>query len=219
MADKKLIWDLPVRLIHWLLVILIAWSWYAVEINDDLETHMLLGYCILTLIIFRIAWGVVGTRYARFGSFIFSLREILNSGRKFFSRQYGNYAGHNPLGGVSVVILLFLLALQTTTGLFSNDEEYYFGPLSDNVSPHAASILTEIHHVNFNVLLGFIILHVASVLFYLVYKKENLVRPMFTGRKPDPLNSFEPISGSRLIVAVILALICSSLVFCLVKFA
>ena len=95
MADKKLIWDLPVRLIHWLLVILIAWSWYAVEINDDLETHMLLGYCILTLIIFRIAWGVVGTRYARFGSFIFSLREILNSGRKFFSRQYGDYAGHN----------------------------------------------------------------------------------------------------------------------------
>ena len=219
MANKQLIWDLPVRIFHWLLVILIAWSWYAIEINDDLETHMLLGYCILTLIIFRIAWGVIGTRYARFGSFIFPLSEILASIRKFFSRQYGNYPGHNPLGGLSVIILLFLLALQATTGLFSNDEEYYFGPLSDNVSPHTASIMTEIHHVNFNVLLGFIILHVASVLFYLVYKRENLVRPMITGRKPDPLNSFEPISGSRLIVAIILALICSSLVYCLVKFA
>ena len=219
MTNKQLIWDLPVRLIHWLLVILIAWSWYAVEINDDLETHMLLGYCILTLLVFRIVWGFIGTRYARFGSFIFPPGEILASLKKLFKRQYGNYPGHNPLGGLSVIILLFLLALQATTGLFSNDEEYYFGPLSDNVSPHTASILTGIHHVNFNILLGFIILHIVSVLFYLVYKRENLVRPMITGRKPDPLNSFEPISGSRLTVAVILALICSSLVYCLVKFA
>lgn len=219
MTHKKLIWDLPVRLFHWLLVILIAWSWYAVEVNDDLETHMRLGYCILTLVIFRVIWGFIGTRYARFSSFIFPLREILASGRKFFSREYGSYPGHNPLGGLSVIVLLFLLSLQATTGLFSNDEEYYFGPLSDNVSPHTADIMTEIHHVNFNILLGFIILHVVSVVFYLVYKKENLVHPMVTGKKRDPLNEFEPISGSRLAVAVILLLVCSSLIYCLVNFA
>ena len=219
MENKKLIWDLPIRIFHWLLVLLIAWSWYAVEIDNDLETHMFLGYCILTLVIFRIIWGFIGPRYARFGSFIYPLPEILASLRKFFARGYGNYPGHNPLGGLSVLVLLFLLSLQVTTGLFSNDEEYNFGPLSDNVSPHTASVLTEIHHVNFNILLGFIILHVVSVLFYLVYKRENLVRPMVTGRKPDPLNSFEPISGSRLTAAVILALICSALVYCLVRFA
>lgn len=219
MTGKKLIWDLPVRIFHWLLVILIGWTWYAVEINDDLETHMLLGYCILTLVVFRIAWGFIGTRYARFGSFIFPLRHILSSGKAFFNRQYGNYAGHNPLGGLSVLMLLLLLALQTTTGLFANDEEYYFGPLSDNVSAHTATFLTEIHHANFNILLGFIILHVVSVLFYLVYKKENLLLPMLTGRKKDPLNVYEPISGSRLLIAIILATICASLVYCLVNFA
>lgn len=219
MKNKKLIWDLPVRVIHWLLVILVGWSWYAVDINNDLETHMFLGYCILTLVIFRIIWGFIGTRYARFGSFIFPLREILASARKLFTREYGNYPGHNPLGGLSVTVLLFLLSLQVTTGLFSNDQEYNYGPLSDYVSPHAADILTEIHEINFNILLGFIILHVVSVLFYLLYKRENLVRPMLTGRKPDPLNRFEPISGSRLTAAIILALICSALVYCLVQFA
>ena len=103
MGNKKLIWDLPVRVCHWLLVILIAWSWYAVEINNDLETHMFLGYCILTLMLFRIVWGIVGTRYARFGSFIYPLSEILASVRKFFSREYGippddPGADHRPAG-------------------------------------------------------------------------------------------------------------------------
>ena len=207
------------RIFHWLLVILVAWSWYAVEVNDDLETHMLLGYCILTLVIFRIIWGFTGTRYARFGNFIFSWREILASGKKLFNRQYGNYPGHNPLGGLSVIVLLLLLALQVTTGLFSNDEEYYFGPLSDNVSSRTADILTEIHHVNFNILLGFIILHIVSVLFYLVYKRENLLFPMVTGKKTDRHDSFQSIGGSRLTVAAVLLLIVSSLVYCLVKFA
>jgi len=218
-TDKKLIWDIPVRIFHWLLVILVGWSWYAVEINDDLETHMLLGYCILTLLIFRISWGFIGTRYARFGSFIYSAGEILTCIRKLFSRQYGNYPGHNPLGGLSVTALLLLLVLQAGTGLFANDEEYYFGPLSDNVSSHTATVLTEIHHLNFNILFGLIILHVVSVLFYLFYKKENLLLPMFTGKKTDPLNKFESISGSRLLIAVILLLICSSLIYCLVTFA
>jgi cytochrome b len=217
--NNKLVWDLPVRIFHWLLVILIPWSWFSVEINDDLDTHMLLGYCILSLVIFRIVWGIIGTRYARFGSLIFPVREYLSGARSFFSRHYGNYTGHNPLGALSVAVLLLLLSMQTVTGLFANDEDYYFGPLSDNVSTKAASLLTTIHHINFNILLGFIVLHILSVLFYLVYKKLNLLIPMITGTKPDHGNTIEPIAGSRLVPATILMLCCCALVYCLVRFA
>ena len=217
--DKKLIWDVPVRICHWLLVILIPWSWYAVEVNDDLDTHMLLGYCIITLLMFRIAWGFIGTRYARFSSLMFRARDYISSARTLFSRQHGNDAGHNPLGALSVMVMLLLLTLQAVTGLFSNDEEYYFGPLSDNISSHAASIVTRIHHVNFNILLGFILLHILAVLFYFFYKRQNLITAMVTGRKSDVDGALEAITGSRLPAAAVLLLISSALVYCLVRFA
>ena len=217
--NKKLIWDVPVRISHWLLVILIPWSWYAVEVNDDLDTHMLLGYCIVTLLLFRIAWGFIGTRYARFSSLWFRLRDYLSAARSLFSRQTGNDAGHNPLGSLSVVVMLLLLTLQAVTGLFSNDEEYYFGPLSDNVSSHTASVLTRIHHVNFNILFGFILLHILAVVFYLIYKRQNLILPMITGRKTDVEGRLEAISGSRLSLASVLILVSAALVYCLVRFA
>lgn len=216
--NKKSIWDLPVRIVHWLLVILIPWSWYSVEIKDDLDTHMLLGYCIITLVFFRIVWGIIGTRYARFGSFVFPMHEYLACGKRFFTRHYGNYAGHNPLGALSAAMMLLLLALQAVTGLFSNDEEYYFGPLSDNVSSHTASMLTRFHHLNFNILLGFIILHILSIVYYLCYKKVNLIMPMITGMKADTGDNSPPITGSRLLSAAGLILICSALVYCLVRF-
>lgn len=217
-AKKTLVWDLPVRLFHWLLVILIGFSWYSVEITGDLDNHMLSGYAILTLILFRLAWGFFGTRHARFRDFIYPLRVIADYSKTVFRRQPGSYAGHNPLGGLSVLALIAALAIQTGTGLFANDEYSYFGPLSDYVSADTAYTLTTIHHFNFNILMGLIVLHIAAVLFYQFYKRDHLTSAMFTGRKPDPDGVFTPVENPALIRAGILFLLSAAAVYCLVEF-
>ena len=127
--SKKFIWDLPVRIFHWLLVVLIAAALYAVKISGDMDTHMLIGQSILALLIFRVLWGFVGPRYARFGSFVYKPVEILRYARTLFSRKGGEYAGHNPTGSLAVFAMLALIGVQVTTGLFATDaDEYVRGP-------------------------------------------------------------------------------------------
>ena len=217
--NKKLIWDLPVRIFHWLLVINIGYSWYAVEIEADMDHHFLSGYCALTLILFRILWGIFGTTYTRFSGFLYSPKMVLAYAKTFFTRAHGKSAGHNPLGALSVYAMLFLMALQATTGLFSNDGDYYFGPLSNYVSWGISSTITEIHHANFKIITGFIVLHIVAILYYRLYKGEKLLLAMFTGKKVDDKNQYEAIADSRLIVAAVLIMLCAGLVYALVNYA
>jgi len=217
--NKKLIWDLPVRIFHWSLVILIPYSWYSIEITNDLENHFLSGFCVLALVIFRIIWGFAGPKYARFSSFIYSPRNIIAYAKTLFTKQRSDHAGHNPLGGLSVMVLLLLLATQVGTGLFATDGDYFFGPLNDYIPWDTSIILTDIHVININILLGFIGLHIVSVLFYLFFKKENLITAMVTGRKIDKKNSIEAIKNSKLIIAIILIFFIAAGVYSLVEYA
>ena len=198
--SKKLIWDLPIRIIHWLLTVLIFGSWYTVSVAGNMEAHMLIGQVILCLLVFRVVWGFVGTRYAKFSSFVFGPRTIIAYARTILSRSGGGYAGHNPLGFLAVFAMLLLIGIQVTTGLFATDGDFYEGPLNHLVSGSTGRDITDIHYLNFDVLAIMIGIHIVAIFFYLLYKRENLIWPMFTGAKTG--DALEAIGGSKLGLAI-----------------
>ena len=219
-GDKKsLIWDLPTRLFHWTAVALVLFSWYSVEVMEDLDKHFISGYCVLALLLFRLTWGFLGTRYARFKSMLYSPGKIISYARSLFSADAEKFPGHNPLGSLSVFALLGVMLMQAVSGLFSNDEDWYFGPLSDYVSTKTADRLTEFHHLNFNILLGFIVLHILAIIFYLLVKKENLVLPMVTGKKMAGTDDEGEITSSKIGLAIAIITTSATAVYLLVKFA
>lgn len=204
------VWDAPVRLFHWVLVVLVFISWLTTEIGGNAMTyHMWSGYTILALVTFRIVWGFVGSEHARFCGFVRGPGTVLRYARDLSRPNASHYAGHNPMGGWSVVLLLASLLLQAATGLFANDDIFTEGPLAGKVSGATSSLLTTIHRYNFYVLLTLVCLHVLAILFYLVVKKENLIGAMFTGRKRVPANAAagESRMASNWLALVILAIV------------
>ncbi len=179
-----LIWDLPVRLFHWALVVLLVISWTTAEIGGNAMTyHLWSGYTILTLILFRLLWGFWGSTHARFNDFVRGPRAAIRYARALLQGETPLYPGHNPLGGWMVILLLLVLSIQAGTGLFANDDIAVEGPLYPWVSKAGSDFLTQLHKLNFNILLILVSLHVLAALVYLVAKGENLIVPMLTGRK------------------------------------
>lgn len=170
------VWDLPLRLVHWLLVILIAFSWWSVH-NHHVDWHIWSGCAVLTLLIFRLLWGFVGSSTARFSSFVRGPRAI---GDYWRGRWTG--IGHNPVGAFSVLALLAAVAVQVGLGLISEDEDgIYLGPLARLVSTETSDKARDIHELWFNVILGLIALHLAAIIFYR-FRGRKLTLPMITGR-------------------------------------
>lgn len=201
------VWDLPVRVFHWTLVILIAISWISAEIGGNaMQIHQWSGLTVLMLLLFRIAWGFFGGTYARFASFVRSPAAAMRYGIGLMRGARDPHPGHNPLGGWMVVALLLSLSIQVSTGLFANDDIMLEGPLAARVSKETSDLLTAIHEVNFNVLLGLVAVHILAALFYLLVKRENLILPMITGDKllHDDDQSVAPRSGSLWIAALLL---------------
>jgi cytochrome b len=143
---------------------------------------------LLGLVIFRLLWGVAGSATARFSQFVKGKGAILAYLRGTTSAT----VGHNPLGGWVVVAMLALLLLQAATGLFANDDIITEGPLYHLISKDISDALTELHEGVFDVLLALAGLHVAAIFFYLFIKRDNLIRPMLTGRKQVPADIAEP---------------------------
>ncbi|MBZ0104808.1 MAG: cytochrome b/b6 domain-containing protein [Sulfuricella denitrificans] len=182
--NKTYVWDLPTRLFHWSLAALVAFQWLSGEFKDQLlEFHLLGGYAILALVAFRLLWGFVGSRYARFSDFLHGIGPTLAYARALRANAAPRYLGHNPLGGWMIVALLAMLALQGMTGLFARDEVVGGGPLRHMVSEHMGEILTGLHEASFNLLLLLVVAHVASIVAHRRFKGEDLVRPMLTGYK------------------------------------
>ena len=209
------VWDIPVRFFHWALVLLIAFSWLSSEM-DWMEWHMYSGYTVLTLVLFRVIWGFVGSSHARFSDFIYGPGAVIAYIRTLPSRTAAKFAGHNPLGGISVVLLLLCILVQTGTGLFSNDDILTEGPLFKHVTKELSDWLTTIHKYNFNVLLALIGVHVGAVLYYLIYKSENLIKPMFTGRKHLPAGA-APATMRGVALAIVLLAVCAAGVWALIN--
>src|SRR4051794_23777806 len=179
------VWDLPVRLFHWAIVVLIFFAWATQEFNH-MEWHGWIGYTILTLLIFRVVWGVIGSDTARFTRFLRSPAAALVHLRHLRRREADTEIGHNAAGGWMVLVMLALLGIQAGTGLFANDDGNTEGPLMHLVGKDESDWLSKIHALNFNLILAVIVLHVAAIGAYAVLKRQNLVRPMLTGVKLVP---------------------------------
>lgn len=181
---STLIWDLPTRGFHWALVICLAGSWLTAELGFDwTETHFILGYTSLGLIVFRIIWGFIGPPHARFSAFLRGPASVFASARQLTNRNPSSYIGHNPIGGWSTVVFLMVVAVQATTGLFISDDIFYAGPYNAVVSSSTAGDLAGIHHLNFNLLQGLVIVHLVAIIWYQWGKRTNLITPMVTGYK------------------------------------
>ena len=172
---KAPIWDLPVRLFHWTLVALIAFSWWTAEEHEG-DLHIWSGIAVLTLLIFRILWGFFGSSTARFASFVRGPKAVVG-----YVQGTWKGIGHNPLGALSVVALLGMVSIQVSLGLFASDEDGIMqGPLARFIGFDAQEQVTDLHEDLFNVLLVLIGLHVAAILFYRLRGK-SLLKPMITG--------------------------------------
>ena len=194
-VGSRLVWDLPVRVTHWLLVLAVAGSWATHYAGIEwFEWHRRLGYLVLVLVAFRILWGFVGTRHARFASFLRGPRTILD----YLRGRAAAPAGHNPLGALSVIALLGVLMVQAGTGLFANDEIMSMGPFYGWIAPELSNRVSSWHRLNSDVLLALIGVHVAAVAWHVLARREPLLRAMFTGRKPAAaVPAGEAIGGSR----------------------
>jgi cytochrome b len=183
---KKIIrvWDLPIRVFHWLLVLCITGSIVSVNLGGNaMQWHAYFGYSVLTLLIFRITWGFVGSRYARFTSFFPSFKNILH----YLQGKSPRALGHNPLGALSVFALLLVLSIQALTGLFVDDEIAFQGPFAKYVSNLTVSLLSKVHYWNHWLIYALITIHIAAIIYYQKFKGEDLIKPMISGDKEiDP---------------------------------
>lgn len=198
------LWDLPVRIFHWSLLAAVGTAIVTGQIGGEwMGAHGKAGLCIIGLVVFRIVWGFLGSTYARFSTFVPTPGQL-----QTYLRGQWHGIGHNPLGALSVLALLGLLALQAGTGLFGNDDIAFTGPLAALVSEALSYKLTGWHHQLSNLLYVLLGLHVAAIAFYVAIKKDNLVKPMLTGWKDVAPHATPPRNANplALLVSVLLAL-------------
>lgn len=198
------LWDLPVRLVHWSFVVGIVLLWWSAE-NHRMDLHFKVGLVMLGLVVFRLLWGLVGSSTARFSSFVkgpAAIRAYL-AGQK---RGTGEHVvGHNPLGALSVLVLIGLLVLQIGLGLFAQDTDAVnSGPLNFLVGYDLAKQISEVHEAMFNVILAMVGLHIAAILYYRFIRHDNLVSPMISGRRV-----FTSAVATPRIAPLWLALVCA----------
>ncbi|HEX7752047.1 MAG TPA: cytochrome b/b6 domain-containing protein [Novosphingobium sp.] len=204
--NRVRVWDLPTRLFHWLLVALFAVSWWSAE-NREMEWHYRSGTLLLMLLAFRLVWGVIGGSTARFSHFLPTPRRLLTH---FQADPEGTVrAGHNPLGALSVVAILLLLAVQIGTGLFAGDVDgLESGPLNYLVTFEQGRAAAEIHELAFNGLLALAGLHILAILYYQVIRRRNLIGPMVTGKDTAVAgdSALVPAAWWKLVLALAIAL-------------
>lgn len=182
---KTRVWDLPLRLFHWALVLVVVAAILAQKIGGDaMVWHFRFGYAALTLVLFRIVWGLVGSRYARFSEFVKGPSTIKVYVKGLRTGSATQSLGHNPLGSLSVLALLAIVLVQAVSGLFSSDEHHHHGPLAKLLSETWVDRISEFHADVSGTLIYILIgLHLAAIAYYYFIKKENLVRAMITGDK------------------------------------
>ena len=202
MSGKKFrLWDLPTRLFHWLLVMTMLAAVVSGQLGGNLmDWHGRIGLLILGLLVFRLVWGVLGSTYACFLQFFPTPSRI----RAYLSGEWQG-EGHNPLGALSVFVLLGLLTAQVVTGLFANDDITFVGPLFELVNKAMSNRLTSVHQLISNVLIGLVVLHIAAIGFYGHFKKQKLLKPMITGWKEGDAVSASGGNFVALIVALLIA--------------
>lgn len=216
--QKRLVWDLPVRLFHWILAICLVVQWFTAEVIDNaMDFHFYLGYFILGLILFRLIWGFIGPKYARFNSFVAGPKAMINYLKSLGSDNYTPPVGHNPVGGLMLPLVLILVAIQGITGLFTSDDIVHSGPYYHTVSDAIQTSLQWLHHQVFSFLWIFIAVHITVILWYRFGLKHDLIKPMFHGKKT--VNEDQAIGHSQLLKALILMVLVAVFIYWLVEIA
>ena len=180
------VWDPVTRLWHWVLAASVLTGWALGEFRtfSIMQWHIYLGYLTGALLVFRYAWGWAGPTAVRHRTLLASLRGIPAYVRHIGRRQPSGVPGHNPVGALSVIAMVLALTAQVVTGLFSEDDAlFHAGPLASEVSSDTVVMMTGYHNLFAKVVLALVVLHLAAIAFYLVWKRENLVAPMWHGRK------------------------------------
>ncbi len=201
------VWDRPTRVFHWVLVVLFVVCYVSGD-RGRFDIHIMAGEALLILVVARIIWGFVGSDTARFRHFLRPPGEIMAHVRSLGERRPGHEVGHNPLGGLSVVLMLFLLVIHTGSGLLAVDVDgWNEGPLSHLVSYEAARSASAVHAITVDMLLVLVALHVAAVGFHWLYRRDNLIGPMVTGRKRLPPQREAPrlVADIRALAALAIA--------------
>ena len=210
---KIRVWDLPTRLFHWALVVCVIGLAVSGTIGGNaMVWHFRFGYSVLTLLLFRIIWGLVGGRWSRFGAFIYSPQSVINYLKGRGKAEHS--VGHTPLGAGSVFAVLGFLLAQVGTGLLSDDEIAFAGPLTRFVSNATVSLATNYHkNIGKWILLALVVMHIAAIVFYL-RRKQNLVGAMLHGDKELvlPAPSSRDDTMSRL-AALLIFMLCAAVAY------
>ncbi len=179
------IWDAFVRAFHWLLTLAFAGAWLLGEFGPGIMTwHFYFGYAVLGLIALRLVWGFVGPKSARFRSYFYAPKVVVGYLRRVLKRSPSYWSGHNPVGGLYILLLLVVVGAIAVTGLFADPEDCLnIGPLAKHVSIETSRKAIVWHGRLANLALAMVVFHIAAIAFYKIWKHEDLVRPMFTGRK------------------------------------
>lgn len=184
-AHRERIWDPALRAFHWTLAALVVANWLLGKFGPtDMTLHFWLGYAVIALLLFRLVWGFVGPAPARFAQFVRGPRAVLAYAREMIRPRPTHWPGHSPVGALAVLAMLAVLIGQVTTGLFADPDDYInVGPLASQVSSETSRAALRWHHRGADLILILVLLHWAAVLFYRLWKREDLVRPMITGWK------------------------------------
>ena len=176
-SQRFLLWDIPTRVFHWTLVLCVVAAVVSGQLGGNLiDWHGRIGLAVVGLLAFRLVWGVAGTTYARFRQFFPTPSRL----RTYLNGEWQG-EGHNPLGALAVFGLLGLLTVQVATGLFSNNDIAFSGPLADLIGKEVSNRLTGLHHLAGDALIGLVALHVGAIFFYAHARGRNLLKPMLTG--------------------------------------
>lgn len=205
---KIQVWDLSTRVFHWLLVLSFAFLVYSGKTGNLFDWHQTAGIVLLSLVVYRILWGFFGSSTSRFSQFLYSPKNVLAYAKTLFKRDSKAHVGHNPMGGLMVLVMLLVLLFEGVTGLFATDEILIEGPLYNWVSYDTSVWLTDLHHQASEIMIPLVILHILAIAFYHFYKRQNLIKPMFTGTTERDGTS-EPATSMRpAIVGLILMALC-----------
>ena len=200
------VWDLPTRLFHWALALLVVVLVVSGTVGGLwMEWHLRAGMGVLALLLFRLVWGVIGGHWSRFANFLYSPSRMLRYLRG--DGQALDEVGHSPAGALSVWAMLLVLGVQGVIGLFAYDDIAFSGPLAHLVSNDTVSTLTGLHKLAKPLIISLVLLHVGAIVFYRVARKRNLVGPMLLGDKqlPPGTPASRDSAGTRLLALLLFA--------------
>lgn len=217
---KIKVWDLPTRIFHWAMVLLMALLWWSADAGE-MQWHQIFAYSLLILIGFRLLWGLIGSDTAKFSHFVHHPKIVMEYLKEARTKGVSRVIGHNPMGGYMVVVLIAVISLQLVTGLFATDDIFTEGPLYSYVSSDSSAFLTWLHKLNFNFILLLSGVHVLAVIVHAI-KGDRLVGAMLSGYKKIPRVELSSAHASQLtfksawLALILLALLATVVFFYLI---